>query len=84
MSSFDVGDFVAQWDSAATVPVQVSKPRQVHCWTKTSKDEGGDICFGDTSGKHAEQSSMHCRICLAGPDEPIATAKAEEHVLLLC
>jgi hypothetical protein len=63
MSPFDVDEFVTNWDSAAAVAVHVSKPRQVNCWTTTSKDEGGDFCFGDASGKRAEQGSMHARIC---------------------
>ncbi|WIA33467.1 hypothetical protein OEZ86_006597 [Tetradesmus obliquus] len=50
MSVFNVANFLAQWDSTAAPAVQVSKPRQVHCWTKTSKDEGGQFCFGDESG----------------------------------
>lgn len=54
MSVFNVANFLAQWDSTAAPAVQVSKPRQVHCWTKTSKDEGGQFCFGDESGKQGK------------------------------
>ncbi|KAF6260603.1 hypothetical protein COO60DRAFT_1505467 [Scenedesmus sp. NREL 46B-D3] len=50
MSEFNVANFLSHWDSSAAPKVQVSKPRQIHCWTKTSKDYGGDYCFGDTSG----------------------------------
>eukprot|EP00882_Tetradesmus_deserticola_P008906 GHRQ01009396.1.p1 GENE.GHRQ01009396.1~~GHRQ01009396.1.p1 ORF type:complete len:230 (+),score=74.13 GHRQ01009396.1:768-1457(+) len=50
MSEFNVGNFLDQWDSSAAPVVQVSKPRRIHCWTKTSKDDGGDFRLGDTSG----------------------------------
>jgi hypothetical protein len=76
MASFNVASFVSGWDSAAAPPVNVSKPKQINCWTKASKDQGGGIHFGDTTGKHTKRSNMHLTTCAAGPDDQ--SAKAEQ------
>ena len=47
---FDVDRWLRQ---SRPAELHVSQPYQVACWSKTSFNEGGETCHGDTAGKTA-------------------------------
>lgn len=57
MQSYSVANFLAQYN-AGSAGVEVSKPMQISCWTKSSVHQGSEFLFGDTSGAGKVQRTL--------------------------
>ena len=57
LDMFDVDRWLRQ---SRPAELHVSQPYQVACWSKSSLNEGGETCHGDTAGckLHAEATFL--------------------------